>query len=153
MGRMTDTHPVHHDGHGLSEKELSVALFGKYAALAVYGGWAALVEIPTFVIVGSSTFAIAWAVTVTVFALLAAIGVARTWVTGHHRLEQWSTAAFVLAFTGYSSALIYRAGSTGDWATAPLALIPIAVVILPTIQFYRLVRRAKRAKNAEAAAS
>lgn len=151
MGPMTGPTATHPVAHGLSEKELSLALFAKYSALTAYGAWAAYVEVPTFVIVGSSTFALVWALTVALFALLAAVGVARTWMTGHHRLEQWATAAFVLAFTAYSSALIWRSYTTADWSSAPLALIPLAVVILPTIQYFRLIIRAKRARNSEAA--
>lgn len=152
MGRMTDE-TLQHRAHGLSGKALSLALFAKYAGLALYGVWAGIVEIPTFVIVGSSAFAVGWAITVSVAALLAAVGVARTWSTGHYRLELYSTAAFVLTFLGYSFALIYRSWTTGEWSSAPLALIPAIVCVLPTIQFYALIIRGKRRQNAEAAAS
>ena len=152
MGRMTDE-TLQHRAHGLSGKTFSLALFAKYAGLALYGVWAGIVEIPTFVIVGSSAFAAGWAITVSVAALLAAVGVARTWSTGHYRLELYSTAAFVLTFLGYSFALIWRSATSGEWASAPLALIVAIVCILPTIQFYGLIIRAKRRENAERAAS
>lgn len=138
MGHMVDSR-LEHQSFGLSGRALCLALFAKYAGLAVYGAWAALVEIPTFVIIGSSTFAVAWAVLVTTFAILAAAGVARTWTTGRFRFEHWATAAFVLTFLAYSFALIYRSGTTGEWSSAPLAIIPVVVCILPTIRFYSLV--------------
>ncbi len=130
-----------HDAGGLSERMLSVALLGKYVMLAAYGVWSAVVEIPTFVIVGSPLFAFTWAVLVAAFAALAATGVMRSWATARHRMERWTTAAFVLTFTGYSFALIYRAAATGEWAGSALALVPIAVCILPGIRYYSLVRR------------
>lgn len=126
---------------GLSGRALAVALFAKYGGLATYGLWAALVEVPTFVIVGSQVFALVWALCVASFAAFAAAGVARTWVTGRYRFEKWSTAAFVLSFMAYSFALIYRAWSTENWASAPLSLIPVVVCVLPTIRFYSLVRK------------
>lgn len=130
-----------HEIEGLSNGALCLALFAKYVGLTLYGAWAAVVEIPTFVIVGSSTFAAAWAMTVALLAGLAAAGVARTWITGRYRLEKWSTAAFILVFTIYSWALIIRAVDTGDADALPLALVPLIVCILPTIQYYRLVLR------------
>lgn len=147
---MTDRTLVH-QSVGLSGRALAVALVAKYVGLTLYGLWAGVVEIPTFVIVGSSRFALGWAIMVTTFAALAAVGVIRTWATGHYRLEQVFTALFVLTFIAYSFALIYRAGSSGEWASAPLALIPVVVCILPTIQFYSLIIRAKRAENEAAA--
>ncbi len=42
---------------GLSGRGLALALLAKYAALTIYGIWAAIVEIPTFVMIGSSIFA------------------------------------------------------------------------------------------------
>lgn len=60
MGDVTDER-LEHSIHGLSGRQLAVALFGKYLVLTVYGIWAAVVELPTFVLVGSSTFATAWA--------------------------------------------------------------------------------------------
>ncbi len=151
MARMTDP-ALEHPAFGLSGRALSLALFAKYSGLVVYGVWAALVEIPTFVIVGSSTFAVAWASLVTLFAAAAAAGVARTWTTGRFRFEYWATAAFVLTFLAYSFALVYRSGSTGDWDSAPLSIIPVVVCILPTIRFYSLVLHSRpRGKKAAAA--
>lgn len=146
MGRMTDSAHVH-PSSGLSERALSLALFAKYSGLATYGVWAAVVEIPTFVIVGSPIFAVSWALCVAIFAIVAAAGVARTWTTGHHRLERFSTAAFVLSFTAYSFALIYRSWTSGEWTSAPLALIPLVVCILPTIRYYSLVLRARKGRE------
>ncbi|CAN7243496.1 hypothetical protein LJR045_000996 [Microbacterium sp. LjRoot45] len=134
-------HPLQDREIGLSGRALTLALFGKYVGLAAYGFWAAIVEVPTFVIVGSRAFALGWALCVVAFATLAAAAVARTWVTGRYRFEKWSTAAFVLSFVAYSFALIYRSGSSGDWDSAPLSLVPVVVCVLPTIRFYSLVRR------------
>lgn len=141
---------LEHQSFGLSGRALTLALFAKYSGLAVYGVWAALVEIPTFVIIGSSTFAVGWAVCVTVFAVLAAAGVARTWTTGRYRFEKWSTAAFVLSFLAYSFALVYRSISTGEWESAPLAVIPVVVCILPTIRFYSLELRGRKTGDSKA---
>lgn len=137
---MAEPERTHAQG-GLSERTVSLALFAKYVALALYGIWAGIVEIPTFAIVGSPLFALAWAASVALLATLAAVGVARSWVTARHAMERWTTAAFVLTFLGYSFALIYRAGDTGSWGSAPLALIPVTVCILPTIRYYSLIRR------------
>lgn len=135
---------------GLSDRALCLALFAKYVGLSIYGAWASIVEIPTFVIVGSSAFAVIWGILVSAFALFAAGGVARTWSTGKHRLEQWATAAFVLTFVAYSFALIYRSIAVEEWSTGPLSLIPIVVCILPTIRFYSLVlRRVRRGSDHE----
>lgn len=137
------TEPVPTVG-GLSERALSVALFLKYAALAVYGLWSIVAEIPTFVIVGSPLFALVWASAVCTLAVLAAAGVARSWTTSRHRMERWTTAAFVLTFVGYSFALVYRAIETSAWEGSALAVIPVAVCILPAIRYYSLVRRTRR---------
>lgn len=137
---MTDA-TLEHDEHGLSGRGLAGALFVKYVTLFAYGVWAAVVEIPTFVLLGGSTFAVAWASTVAIFAGLAAIGIVRTWTSGRYRLEKWATAFFVLAFSAYSSALVLRSSASGDWEAAPLALIPLALCALPTIRYYSLVRR------------
>jgi hypothetical protein len=142
-----------HQPVGLSGRSLAVVLFAKYCLLVVYGVWAALVEIPTFVIVASAPFAVTWASLVTVFAFFAAVGTARSWLTGRGRLEQWATALFILTFCGYSSALVVRAFSSGDFDSMPLALIPIALCLSPGARYFSLVRHAhvqrKKAKEGE----
>lgn len=137
---MTDDR-LEHSVHGLSGRQLAVALTGKYLVLATYGAWAAVVELPTFVMVGSSTFATAWATAVCLLALAALLGIGRTWRTGRYRLEKWTTFFFVVVFIGYTFALIYRAWTTQNWDSAPTSLIPLAVCILPTIRWISLVRR------------
>jgi hypothetical protein len=141
---MTTGPQATHDAGGLSERMLSLALLGKYVVLMAYGVWSAVVEVPTFVIVGSPLFAFTWAVLVFAFATAAALGVLRSWATARHTMERWTTAAFVLTFLGYSFALIWRAHETGSWGGASLALIPVAVCILPGIRYYSLVRRQPR---------
>lgn len=133
---------IDHRAGGLSERTLSIALFLKYLVLTAYGIWAAAVELPTFVALGGSTFASTWAATVAVTAALAAFGVRRSWRTGQHRLEKWSTVIFSIVFLGYSIALIIRAVNESNWDTAPLSLIPVALCILSTIRYFSLVRRA-----------
>lgn len=128
-----------HQSFGLSGRALCLALFSKYVGLMIYGISAIVVEIPTFVIVGSSYFAVGWAAIVAVLALLAAIGVGRTWFVGRYRLEKWTTALFIMVFSGYSYALISRSVSTNDLDSLPLALVPIIVCILPAIRYYDLV--------------
>lgn len=130
---------LEHQSFGLSGRALCLALFGKYTALAAYGVWAAIVELPTFTIVASAGFAVWWATTVAVLATVAALGVARTWGTGRFRLEKWTTALFIVVFSGYSYALIYRSAVTENWDSAPLALIPVVVCILPAIRWFSLV--------------
>lgn len=141
---MTDPE-LNHQSFGLTGRSLCIALFGKYLGLSIYGIIATVIEVPTFVAVGSSSFALAWAASVATFAILAAIGVARTWVTGRYRLEKTSTAIFVLTFLAYSFALFYRGFALQEWGSVALAIIPIVVVILPTIRYYSLVSR--RGKN------
>lgn len=133
---------------GLSERTLSLCLFTKYTLLAACGIWAAVVEVPTFVIVGSPEFTLLWATTVATFAILAATGVMLSWTTGRHWLERWTTAAFVPTFLAYSSALIYRAAMTNDWSSSAFIVIPVAVCILPTVRYYSLVRRMALARRA-----
>lgn len=136
-----------HQTFGLSGQALCLALFAKYLGLTIYGVWASIVEIPTFVIVASSYFAIAWAASVATFAGLAAIGVARTWTSGRYRLEKWTTFAFSITFIGYSFALIWRAATSQNWDALPLALIPITICILPIIRYFSLVIHAKAANT------
>lgn len=128
---------------GLTERALSIALLLKYVLLGAYGAWAAIVEIPTFVIVGSRLFATAWAVIVLVTATLAAVGVVRSWLSGRRMFENISSALFVLTFIGYFFALLWRAISSENWGGAPLALIPLAVVVLPVIRFYTVIMRGR----------
>lgn len=130
---------LEHQGLGLSGRDLALALFGKYFILALYGAWAAVVELPTFVLVGSHLFATLWGATVAILASVALLGIARTWATGRYRLEKWTTAGFILVFLGYSFAIVWRCVITNDWDSAPTALIPVAVCILPTIRFYSLM--------------
>jgi hypothetical protein len=130
-----------HALHGLTGSELAIALTGKYSFLTIYGGWAAITQLPTFVAIGGPNFAIAWASTVCMLSLLALAGIARTWMTGRFRMEKWTTFTFICVFVGYSFALIYRAGDSGDWGAAPTSLIPLAVCVLPVIRWIRLIRR------------
>lgn len=130
---------------GLSGRDLGLVLSAKYVILAVYGIWAAIAELPTFVAIGSSLFATGWAITVATFALAALGGIIRTWCTGHFRFEKWATAALVLVFIGYSFALLYRAATTENWDGAPTMLLPIALSILPIIRFYSFIPRKVRA--------
>lgn len=138
---------LRHQVFGLSGRALCLALFGKYAALAAYGVWAAVIELPTFTIIGSPTFAIGWSSSVAVLATIAALGVARTWGTGRFRLEKWTTFLFIAVFSGYSYALIFRSWSTNDWDSAPLALIPVVVCILPAIRWYSLIFHGRRVRR------
>lgn len=133
-----------HQSFGLSGRGLCLALFSKYVGLTIYGAGAAVVETPTFVIVGSATFALVWALTVAILAALAAVGVARTWASGRARLEKWATAGFVAVFIGYTFALVWRAAVTANYDALPLAIIPIIVCILPAIRYYSLVRRERK---------
>jgi hypothetical protein len=140
---MSRDETLEHQVLGLSGRELCLALFAKYVALTIYAVGAALVEIPTFVLIASSSFAIAWAATLAFFAALAAYGVARTWATGRFRLEKWATAGFILSFCAYSFALIFRSASTGDLDSLPLAIVPFAFCILPIIRWLSLVVHAR----------
>lgn len=133
-----------HQTVGLSGWALSLTLLIKYSVLALYGLAASVIEIPTFAIIGSPTFALAWAATVTVLAALAAVGVWRTWLTGRYRLERWTTFAFVCVFLGYSTALIVRSLQSGDWDALPLALVPAAVCVLPAVRYLSLVLHHRR---------
>lgn len=135
---------LEHQTFGLSGRALCLALFGKYILFTVYGVWAAIVEIPTFIIATTSAFATGWATAVGALAAVAALGVARTWTTGRFRLERWTTFGFVCVFLGYSVALVYRSASTQDWDSAPLALIPLAVCVLPIIRYFSLTIHGKR---------
>lgn len=132
---------LEHQSVGLSGQALCLALFAKYVGLTAYGIWAGLAEVPTFVIIGSSLFAVVWATLTATFAFLAALGVARTWATGRYRLERWTTAGFILSFVAYSFALIFRGMQTGEWAPAALSIIPLVVCVLPTIRYYSLLPR------------
>lgn len=132
----------------LPEHWLALALLGKYVTLTLYGFSAAVVEVPTFAIVAGSTFAFTWAIAVGTLAAFAAAGVAHSWRTGREGLERWSSAAFVCVFLSYSSVLIFRAVTTGDYASAPLSLIPVGFCILPTIRYFSIVRRSGRERIA-----
>lgn len=130
---------LEHPAFGLSGRALMTALFAKYATIVTYGILAIIFEIPTFVVVGSSMFALTWAITVTTLAGLAAAGVVRTWTTGRFRLEKWTTAAFILAFLAYSYALVWRGITTDNPGSIPLAILPISLCILPIVRYYQLV--------------
>jgi hypothetical protein len=138
---------LEHQRLGLSGRDLALALTVKYAVLALYGIWAAIARLPTFVIIGSSTFAIGWAATVAALATLALIGIARTWTTGRYRLEKWTTAAFICVFLGYSFALVWRSIVSQDWESTPTALIPLAVCSLPVIRFFSLLVHGRDGKT------
>lgn len=130
---------LEHQSIGLSGRGLCFALFAKYSTIIVYGIAAIIFEVPTFVVVGSSLFALVWASLVTFLAALAALGVARTWTTGRFRLEKWTTALFILAFLAYSFALVWRSISTGNTGSLPLAVLPLSLCILPIVRYYSLV--------------
>lgn len=136
---MSRDETLEHQSFGLSGGALCLALFAKYVALAAYGVWAAVVELPTFTIVASSTFAATWGALVACLALVAGLGVSRTWATGRFRLEKWTTIGFIVVFSGYSYALLYRSVTSADWDSAPLAIIPLVVCILPAIRWISLV--------------
>lgn len=140
---MTDR-TLEHQVHGLSGGELAAVLTVKYSILTVYGIWAAVVELPTFVIATSSSFATGWAATTAILASLALVGIGRTWRTGRFRFEKWTTFFFVVVFLGYSFALVYRALATGNTDATPTALIPLAVVTLPAVRWASLVRRSRK---------
>jgi hypothetical protein len=132
-----------HPASGLSDGALTIALLLKYLILSAYGVWATVVETSTFVIIGSSLFATVWAAVVAVTAGLAAAGVIRSWMTGRRAFEHVSTAAFILVFMAYAYALIWRAISENSPGSAPLALVAVAVCVLPTVRFYSIVLRGR----------
>lgn len=136
-----------HEEVGLSGRAFATVLFMKYAALTLYGVWAAITEIPTFVNATSSAFAVLWAASVAACAAFAAVGVGRTWLTGRYRLERWATFAFVCAFPGYSVALAYQSITHGRFDSLPLAIIPIALCFFPGVRYFRLVRLAHAAQG------
>lgn len=140
---MSRDETLEHQDFGLSGRALCLALFAKYIGLTAYGIWAAIVELPTFTIVASVPFAIVWATIVAALAVVAALGVARTWTTGRFRLEKWTTAGFIAVFSGYSYALLFRSASSSDWDSAPLAIIPLVVCILPAIRWFSLILRSR----------
>lgn len=146
---MSRDETLEHQAFGLSGRALCLALFGKYIGLSAYGIWSAVVEIPTFIIVASSQFAVVWAGLISVFSGLAAMGVARTWATGYFRLEKWSTAAFIALFSGYSYALAYRSITSQDWDSAPLILVPLVVCIMPAIRYFSLVIRSRNIRHTQ----
>jgi len=136
---------LEHQRLGLSGRILSLTLAVKYLLLCAYGLWATVEEVPTFVVVGGSPFAITWAIVVSVVAAIALVGVARTWLTGRYRLEKWTTAALVLTFVVYGCAIIVRAVLTGNAGSAPLCILPFALVGFPTVRYYSLVSHGSRA--------
>ena len=130
--------------YGMTGTQVTVGLAAKYIILTIYGAWAAITEIPTFVAITSSAFAIGWALTVCVLAALALLGLLRTVITKRFRFEKWTSFLFAAVFLGYSGALIYRAASTHNWDAAPTSLIPLAVFAFPAIRWAELVRRTPR---------
>lgn len=140
---MVMTVPLKRQELGLSGAALGFALSAKYSILLTYGLWAAYVELPTFVLVGSSMFATGWALTVATFAALALVGILRTWFTGKYRVEKWATAILICVFLGYSFALVKRSVETEMWNATPTALLPLALCILPAIRFYSFVPKKK----------
>lgn len=136
---------LEHQRLGLSGRVLSLTLIVKYVLLAAYGVWASVEEVPSFVAVGGSPFAIVWAAIVAIVATVALIGVVRTWFTGRFRLEKWTTAVLVLAFVTYGIVLIVRAIQTGNAGAAPLCILPFALVGFPTVRYYSLVSHGSRA--------
>lgn len=137
-----DTHG--HESFRLAPGSIALALALKYTGLVVYGLWAAFVEVPSFVVVGGSGFAIGWAATVTILALLALGAVLRSWFTDRYRFEKWATAGLILGFTSYSVVLIVRSSILADWDSIPLALLPVLLSIFPAIRYYSLVARQAR---------
>lgn len=135
---------LEHQRLGLSGRVLSLTLGVKYVLLGAYGVWATIEEVPSFVAVGGSPFAITWAAMVAAASSLALIGVARTWLTGRYRLEKWTTAALVLTFITYGIVLIVRAILTGNAGAAPLCILPFALVGFPTVRYYSLVSHGSR---------
>lgn len=135
---------LEHQRLGLSGRVLSLALAAKYLLLGVYGVWATIEEVPSFVTVGGSPFAITWAATVAATSAVALIGVARTWLTGRYRLEKWTTAVLILTFATYGIVLIVRAMLTGDSGSMPLCILPFALVGFPTVRYYSLVSHGSR---------
>ena len=136
---------LEHQRLGLSGRVLSLTLAVKYFLLGIYGVWASVAEVPSFVAVGGSPFAITWAATVAVVSAVALVGVARTWLTGRYRLEKWTTAALVLTFATYGVVLIVRAVLMGNADAAPLAILPFALIGFPTVRYYSLVSHGSRA--------
>lgn len=130
-----------HDAFRLSPGLVALGYFLKYVGLALYGITAAVIEVPSFVLVGGSRFAFGWAVTVVVFAIFAAVAVVRTWRTGRVLFEKRVTAALILTFLSYSVVLVVRAIMTDTLAAASLAWIPFVLTIFPIIRYYTLVGR------------
>lgn len=120
---------------------LALALILKYVALVGYGLTASVLRVPSFVSVGGSLFALAWAVVIFVFASLALAATARTWYTGHFRLEKWAIAGLVLMFLAYSVVIVVRGALQNDWVGASVAWLPVILSILPTIRYYSLSAR------------
>ena len=130
-----------HEAFRLGPGGLAVAPAGKDVVLMCYGVHAFYVEVPSFVDVGGSIFAAAWAAVVFGVSTVDLAAVARSWFTGKTNFERWATAAFILTMLTYSIVLVVRGILLGNWSGVSLAWIPVALVILSTVRFYSLTPR------------
>jgi hypothetical protein len=132
-------HPGTASFRSMTPGSVALALGLKYAGLVGFGITAAIAVLPSLRAVGGDVLSLAWALSVILFALLSLIGVWRTWRTNRYRMEQYSSAALILACVFYSVAVLVRGMLLGDWGSIALAWLPVILMVFPTIRFYRLV--------------
>lgn len=106
----------------------------KYALLVGYGVSAVVAGIPTFRLVAGPLLELLWPSAIAILASLALAGVARSWSSVATGFELHTTQALVAVFTAYSAALVFRALTQGDTATAALAFLPMILLVFPALR-------------------
>jgi len=113
----------------------------KYALIAVYGAWSALVGIPTIREISGALVESLWPWLIVIAAVVAIIGVVRSKLTNRHTVEVAGIILLLAFLAGYAITIYARCIFEGTWTRAPTGLLPVIVMVTP---FGRLLDIARR---------
>lgn len=113
----------------------------KYALIAVYGAWSAVVGIPTIREISGQVVEAAWPVLIVVAALVGIAGVIRSRLTSRHTLEVTGIILLIAFLAGYAITIYARCITEGTWTRAPTGMLPVIVMVMPFDRLLEIARR------------
>lgn len=116
----------------------------KYLFLFLYGVTASLVGVATLDVVVGSAWGLIWPALVSVFSLLALLGVIRSRTTKKYLFEVVATLMLIGLLYSYSLAIIYRSFASDEWFRLHAAWLPVILSVYPLSRVFSITRRRVR---------
>lgn len=120
------------------------ALIVEYAIIAVYALGAGIYGVYTLKVVSGEAWETLWPALLFVSALLALVGVIRSYLTSKAGWEVIGTLALLALLAGYVLAIAVRCIGGGDPGHLFSALLPVAIAVFPSVRLVQAARGVKR---------